>query len=251
MSSCVGTDYTHPLSYFHSQVHYNDVIMGTMVSQITSLTIVYWTVYSGADQRKHQSSTSLGTGEFPAQMASNAENVSMWWCHHGPMGIHRGLKCFWTCRHKSCYYWLCKWIKCQILSHYHSIMSHSHDNDMFYYSDIIMSMMVSQITGVSIVCSTVCPKKTSKLCVTGLYEGNPPVTGGFPSQRASNMKNVSIWRHHHIMPNDSVRIGFPNSKVHGANMGLTWVLSAPDGPHVGPMNLAIRVVYIGSLVLNP
>ena len=34
----------------------------------------------------------------------------------------------------------------------------------------------------------------------------------------------------------------PDSKVHGANMGPTWVLSAPDGPHVGPMNLAIRVV---------
>ena len=34
---------------------------------------------------------------------------------------------------------------------------------------------------------------------------------------------------------------YPNSKVHGANMGPTWVLSAPDGPHVGPMNLAIRV----------
>ena len=32
--------------------------MGTMASQITSLTIVYSTVYSGADQRKHQSSTS-------------------------------------------------------------------------------------------------------------------------------------------------------------------------------------------------
>ena len=31
-----------------------------------------------------------------------------------------------------------------------------------------------------------------------------------------------------------------DSKVHGANMGNTWVLSAPDGPHVGPMNLAIR-----------
>ena len=27
---------------------------------------------------------------------------------------------------------------------------------------------------------------------------------------------------------------FPDSKVHGANMGPTWVLSAPDGPHVGP-----------------
>ena len=40
-------------------VHYNDVIMGTIPSQITSLTIVYSTVYSGADQRKHQSSVSL------------------------------------------------------------------------------------------------------------------------------------------------------------------------------------------------
>ena len=32
-----------------------------------------------------------------------------------------------------------------------------------------------------------------------------------------------------------------DSKVHGANMGPTWVLSAPNGPHVGPMNLAIKV----------
>ena len=38
----------------------------------------------------------------------------------------------------------------------------------------------------------------------------------------------------------------PDSKVQGANMGPTWVLLAPDGPHVGPMNLAIRV-YIDSL----
>ena len=39
--------------------HNVDVIMGTMASQITSLTIVYSTVYSDADQRKHQSSASL------------------------------------------------------------------------------------------------------------------------------------------------------------------------------------------------
>ena len=32
----------------------------------------------------------------------------------------------------------------------------------------------------------------------------------------------------------------PDSKIHGSDMGPTWVLSAPDGPHVGPMNLAIR-----------
>ena len=39
--------------------HYFDVIMTMMASQITSLTVVYSTVYSDADQRKHQSSTSL------------------------------------------------------------------------------------------------------------------------------------------------------------------------------------------------
>ena len=34
----------------------------------------------------------------------------------------------------------------------------------------------------------------------------------------------------------------PESKVYGANMGPTWVVSVLDGPHVGPMNLAIRVL---------
>ena len=38
---------------------YDDVIMGAKASQITSVTIVYSTVYSDADQRKHQSSESL------------------------------------------------------------------------------------------------------------------------------------------------------------------------------------------------
>ena len=39
--------------------HYCDAIMGTIASEITSLTIVYTTVYSDADQSKHQSSASL------------------------------------------------------------------------------------------------------------------------------------------------------------------------------------------------
>ena len=50
--------------------HYNDVIMSAIASQITSLTIVYSTVYSDADQRKHQSSASL---------------AFVWWIHRGPM----------------------------------------------------------------------------------------------------------------------------------------------------------------------
>ena len=40
-------------------------------------------------------------------------------------------------------------------------------------------------------------KKTSKLRVTGPCEGNSPVSGEFPAQRASNAENVSIWWHHH------------------------------------------------------
>ena len=50
--------------------HYDDVIMGAMASQITSLTIVYSTVYSGADQSKHQSSASL---------------AFVWGIHRGPV----------------------------------------------------------------------------------------------------------------------------------------------------------------------
>ena len=41
------------------------------------------------------------------------------------------------------------------------------------------------------------PKKSSKFRVTGLCEGNSPVTGAFPAQRTSNVENVSIWWRHH------------------------------------------------------
>ena len=34
----------------------------------------------------------------------------------------------------------------------------------------------------------------------------------------------------------------PDNKVQGAKMGPIWVLSAPDVPQVGPMNLAIREI---------
>ena len=56
--------------------HYSDVIMDTIASQITSLTIVYSTVYSGADQRKHQRSASL---------------AFVWGIHRGPVNSsHKG-----------------------------------------------------------------------------------------------------------------------------------------------------------------
>ena len=59
--------------------------MGPMASQITSLMIVYSTVYSGEDKKQNIKASRhwplcgdfTGTGEFPAQGASNAENVSI------------------------------------------------------------------------------------------------------------------------------------------------------------------------------
>ena len=45
------------------------------------------------------------------------------------------------------------------------------------------------------------------------------------------------------IPGFFMKLKHPDNKVHGANMGPTWVLSAPDGPHVGPINLAIRAAF--------
>ena len=84
-----------------------------------------------------------------------------------------------------------------------------------HYDDVIMSAMASQIANLANVYSTVYSrrrsKKTSKLCVTGLCEGNLPVTGEFPSQRASDAENVSIWWRHHearsLLRATALRIG--------------------------------------------
>ena len=67
-------------------LHYNDVTMGSIASQITSITIVYSAVYKKTSELSVTGlchGNSPGTGEFPAQMASNAENVFIWWRHHG------------------------------------------------------------------------------------------------------------------------------------------------------------------------
>ena len=126
-------------SYSDMIGHYIDVIITTMASQITSLMVVYSTVYSDADQSKHQSSASL---------------AFVW-------GIHRD-----------------RWIprtKGQLRGKYFHLMTSSwfelllnvawHRDDHFvgyydkighsHYSGVIMNAIASQITGVSMVCLTV------------------------------------------------------------------------------------------------
>ena len=53
-----------------------------------------------------------------------------------------------------------------------------------------------------------------------------------------------------VCPDDSFHttlwiesVWYPDSKVHGANMGPTWGRQDPGGPHVDPMNFAIWVLY--------
>ena len=78
-------------------IHYGDVIKGAIASQITSLTIVYSTVYSDADQRRHQSSASLafvwgihrGPVNSPHKGPVTRKKVSIWWHHH----THRKSQC--------------------------------------------------------------------------------------------------------------------------------------------------------------
>ena len=135
--------------------HYGDVIMGTVGSQITSLTIVYSTVYSDADQRKHQSSASLAFVQ----------------------GIHRGPV---NSPHK--------WPVTRKIFH---------ENDSRLHSG-----WLKQYT-----------------C------GRPRTSPG----RYSRIWLCSAWEE------------YLDNKVHGTYIGPTRGRQDPGGPHVGPMNLDIRV----------
>ena len=72
-------------------------------------------------------------------------------------------------------------------------------------SDVVMGAMASQITDVSIVCSTVCSyvhtqiKENIKTPLHWFWDGNPRVNCGSPPKGPSNTENVSIWWRHHKM----------------------------------------------------
>ena len=72
------------LRRWNCESHYNDVIMGAIESQITSVTIVFSTVYLDTRKTSKLRVTGICAGnspeatEFPAQM----ENISIWWRHH-------------------------------------------------------------------------------------------------------------------------------------------------------------------------
>ena len=66
-----------------------------------------------------------------------------------------------------------------------------------HYEDVTMSTIATQFNSLRIVYSRRRSKKTSKLHVTGLCEGNSSVNGKFPAQRVSDTEKVSRWWRHH------------------------------------------------------
>ena len=208
-----------PLSVHHHD-HYSDAIMSTIASQITSVSIVYLTVYSGPDQRKHQSSTLLSflRGILRWPMASPHkgpatgkmfpfDDVIMWMLGGIPSSISH-------CPRDDAFSWLRVTPRTLRLTAVIHVILFSRENRQLrcfngknldsrqtsdkaagyrnwtirsqmrlpvtlHNSDVIMSAMVSQITGVTIVlfnrlfgCRS---KKASKLRVTALCGGNSPV----------------------------------------------------------------------------
>ena len=102
-----------------------------------------------------------------------------------------------------------------------------------------------------------------------------PIVIGFFSSLCFESFSCPVWLHHEIQSGHTIITGkgvveicsepyllgldiqvgmrylctiltetYPDSKVYGTNMRPTWVLSAPDGPHAGPMNLTIKIDII-------
>ena len=97
-------------------------------------------------------------------------------------------------------------------------------------------------------------KKTSKLRLTGLCEGNSSGTGEFPSERASNAENVSIWLRHHAN-NFCIALYISSCKGLQASTGLLHFLDR-DMPWIAPwvfipMKLLVRLRNPLSLALMP
>ena len=92
------------------------------------------------------------------------------------------------------------------------------------------------------------------VCCEGLEE-NWPRYNSIALQNIFSYEN-SQYRHHTRCPSiqqdmwhhlrDQWLTNVPDSKVHGANTGLIWGRQDPGGPHVGPMNFAIR----GATLIN-
>ena len=138
-----------------------------------------------------------------------------------------------------------------------------------HYNGIVISAMASQITSLMVVYSTVYlrrrSKKASKLCITGLCEGNSAVTGEFPTQRTSNAEIISIWWRHYATP-DYVAVIihsyiFPTADYHSLlskgpmtdeipNNTVTGQVMGLGKPRISPASICIHKELSLALDIN-
>ena len=182
--------------------------MSTITSQITSLTIVYSTVYSDVVQRKHQSSVSLvfvwGVHRGPVTrkmfpfddvimvqtfflLNETAVEVRTWMSNHIPMLYIDVIT-------KPCPNFDAGKANSARTRSHRTLQWRHNEHDCVSNHQPHYCLPNRLFTRRS--------KKTSKLRVTGLCVGNSPVTGEFPAQRASNAGNASIWwrQHREVLP---------------------------------------------------
>ena len=137
------------------------------------------------------------------------------------------------------------------------------DNSSCYHEMATLSSLLGLCEGNPPIISGFPSQRASKielwfLCVfswTTCWTISPDASDlGWRGSHVTVMLTNILWGNvcRHVLVNANQRVTHlsnqcfliivPYSKmIHGANMGPTWVLSAPVGPHAGPMNLAIRV----------
>ena len=161
--------------------------MSMMASQITSIASVFSTIYSGADQRKHQSSASL---DFVLGIHRSSGNSR----HKRPvtrkmLPFDNVIMSRWNIS-DGCWNWPLPIFHQTQQSRVHSLLQWRH-----------ISARISQLTRLSTVCSSVDSgwhqmKHRSSASLAHCV-GNPPFPRGFPSQRVRNADKISMsWRHY-------------------------------------------------------
>ena len=226
--------------------------MGTIASQITTLTIVYSTVYSDADQRKYQCSALLafvwGIHRRPVNSPHKwpvtrkmfpFDDVIMAWPVLNSKMVNEKMGKFqntliWR-RHSDFVTYACV---SEVCRHWFTLQRHNGRNGDSNHRplDCLLNRLFRRRS-----------EKTSRLSVTGLCEGNSPMTGEFPAQRASKAENVSTWWRHQDIIVGRLSAGKACFSLWGfSNMSIV-VLSAPitqQGVDKGNKEVGVTIIWI-------
>ena len=89
-------------------------------------------------------------------------------------------------------------------------------------------------------------KKTSKLHVTGLCEGNSQVIGEFPAQMTSNAENISIWWRHHECKPTYLTVGRVANNAHE----MITIIRLPQWPWSDLINYSKCITWLDWLRLD-